>query len=335
MMKKLDITQANQLFLSLPKTKRIFTLSPSYVAADAQRDEGLEANYLCYQEEDSFWMHSFHKAKVLDTQHWDLQSPYGYGGPVTNNSDEGFLARAWSAHKEWCKQNNILVEFVRFHPIAENWRYYGGISHVDRATVAVQLNDRDLMSSYQPRVRTAIRKACATGVTAHWQDVAEGIERFINLYRESMVEIGASKYYLFTDAYFNELAMRPGVRLIECRQGNDLLAVGMFLACGEVLEYHLSASTMVGKRLGATNLLLHFAGEWALDSGFKWLYLGGGTDAREDNPLLFFKAGFSSCHLAFRIGYAIHNEPKYEQLKSRYLQANNKVSKVLFYRKTI
>jgi hypothetical protein len=50
MMKKLDITQANQLFLSLPKTKRIFTLSPSYVAADAQRDEGLEANYLCYRD---------------------------------------------------------------------------------------------------------------------------------------------------------------------------------------------------------------------------------------------------------------------------------------------
>lgn len=332
MFQQLDNAQARLMFERLPNSQRLFTLSPEYVLADELRDEELQTVFLSYQEGDAFWLHGLHKASIPGTSYFDLQSPYGYGGPVTNNTDKNFLARAWAEHARWCHQEGILAEFVRFHPMADNWKFYGGDSKVDRLTVALSLEGEDITASYQTRVRTAIRKATRGGVTTRWERASVHFERFAQFYRQAMKDIGADEYYLFSDPYFCALATSQNSWLGICQQGGSWLAAGLFLASGDVLEYHLSATTQVGKSIGATNLLLHSAAEWAKKTRFRWLYLGGGTDAREDNPLLFFKAGFSQSRKPFRIGHFVHMRPEYNRLKAEFLTINCVNSRVLFYR---
>ncbi len=323
--------EAQALFDSLGGEQRLFTLSPAYALADGQRDSSLEPLFFVWQEEDHFWLHSTHRGKVAGTHWFDLQSPYGYGGPVANCDDPDFLARATSAYRNWCEEEAILAEFVRFHPLAENWRLYGGSVKDDRQTVAIAL-DQPPLPGYSVRARTAVRKAMNAGIHAHWLPAVNHAREFGAFYRQAMAAIHAEPSYHFGDAYFLALMALPGVRLLACRLGGVWLAAGLFLESGDTLEYHLSAASEEGKKWSATHLLLHQAAQTGHESGRRWLYLGGGTDSRENNPLLFFKAGFSSRRFPFRIGYQVFQPAAYEEMKAARAAAGQSTNRVLFYR---
>jgi lipid II:glycine glycyltransferase (peptidoglycan interpeptide bridge formation enzyme) len=111
----------------------------------------------------------------------------------------------------------------------------------------------------------------------------------------------------------------------------EWLSAGIFFNGDVVLEYHLSASTQKGRKLSATNLLIDAAIFYAKGKGKEVLYLGGGSDCMENNPLLFFKSGFSSDRLKFSIGYSIHNDREYQLLKNMYIKSSSN-NNILFYR---
>ena len=178
-----------------------------------------------------------------------------------------------------------------------------------------------------------MRKAEKAGLLVEEQPRAEITSRFADFYRQGMINIGGEASYLFSDAYFSALAELRTVTLLVCRQGNDWLSAGLFLKGELSLEYHLSTTTHIGRKLSATNLLLDVAASWARDCGLESLYLGGGTDGQVDNPLLFFKGSFSPARLPFRYAFCIHQPELYSSLRDSYQQAGGKSSRVLFYRK--
>jgi len=146
-------------FARLDPEKRAPSLHPCYVASDAEHTSGLRPVFFVYEHGDSLFYHGFHLGQVAGTGFADIQSPYGYGGPVASTADGEFLAEAWVSFRQWCKENNVLAEFIRFHPLLENWCYYHGESFEDRQTVWIALQGHDLLSSYSVRARTAVRKA--------------------------------------------------------------------------------------------------------------------------------------------------------------------------------
>lgn len=324
--------EAQELFITLPEEVRLFTVSPYYAWIDAYRDSSLEPVFFVYREDKSFWLHSLHRGVVRGTSWSDLQSPYGYGGPLTNCSDREFICRAWGAWGNWCRNHNVLVEFVRFHPMLSNWKAYGGEIAEDRQTVFLPLISDDLLVGYESRCRTAVRKALKSGIEAKAIEFSQNATTFASFYRESMATIGADSYYLFDDSYFSALARLPGVHLFVCCKDGVWLSAGLFLESGSTMEYHLSATSTLGRKDGATNLLLHFAAEAAKHLECRTLYLGGGTNNLHDNPLLFFKAGFSAARATYCIGYKIHFPDEYADLKRQHLQAGNLSSRILFYR---
>src|ERR1039458_8383092 len=50
----------------------------------------------------------------------DIESVYGYSGPLSTTNDRKFLAEAWGAFSDWCQQQNVVAEFIRFHPLLDN-----------------------------------------------------------------------------------------------------------------------------------------------------------------------------------------------------------------------
>jgi lipid II:glycine glycyltransferase (peptidoglycan interpeptide bridge formation enzyme) len=148
-----------------------------------------------------------------------------------------------------------------------------------------------------------------------------------------MTAIQADPFYLFPKAYFEALLSWRDAELAICKAGDQVLGGAIFLRGGSLMEYHLSATNLHGKRLGANNLLLHSAAERGRSAGLTKLYLGGGTDASQENPLFFFKAGFSSQRAIFKFGGRIHNTEAYESLKQKFAakyEANPR--RILFYR---
>lgn len=326
--------EAVEVYDNFPDTIKAPTLHPSYILADATRDKDLKPVFFVYNEGPALYYHGFHMAPIEGANLKDIQSPYGYGGPLSSSDDLEFLSRAWNAYESWCAENNVLVEFLRFHPLLKNWRFFNGEVIHDRETVWLDLSHEDLMASYSVRVRTAVRKAIKNGLVVEWSNgSADHIRIFMSLYNATMKELGADRLYLFPPEYYQKIFHWDQARLALCRLNNEIIAGAIFLMGPDIMEYHLSAANCKGKKLNATNLLLHEAALLGQQSGCRALYLGGGTDNRPENRLLFFKSGFSKLQASFKIGKKIHRSEDYSQIKRNWEQMHGVISnRILFYR---
>ena len=329
----LSVQDASEFFEALPPALQVPSLHPYYVEADAARDPGISPRYFCHREKGVSFYHGFHVKEIAGTGYRDIQSPYGYGGPVCTSCEPPALARARGEFSAWCAESGILAEFIRFHPMLKNWQYFDGEALVDRSTVCIDLLPDDLLAGYQTRARTAVRKALSNGLSVAWVDAEHFLEVFPGMYRQAMQQIGAQEFYLFQDRYLRELVSWKKVLGAICLCDGEPVACAMFLQGPQLMEYHLSASSERGKKLCAANLILHEAAQQAKARGCRQLHLGGGTDARPDNPLLFFKSGFAPDKAEFRIGKAIHQPRAYASLREDWLERHGQVSnRVLFYR---
>jgi hypothetical protein len=305
---------------------------PNYVQMDALRDNNLKPIYFVYQEQDEYFYHAFHCSVIPNTMFIDIQSPYGYGGAILTTDDPVFLQHAWLAYEIWCKDHNVLVEFIRFHPLLPSNHYIGDV-FLNRQTIYIETQNDDLFTCYETRVRTAIRKAQRLGLSVEWTSAADDYNIFEKIYRDTMKRLQADEYYYFSTDYFNAAQNWQDCRLALCKLDDEVLAASMFLESPYVMEYHLSCSTEQGRKFGASNLLVHEAANYAKFKGIPYVHLGGGTDNRSDNPLLFFKAGFSSHSAQSNLGRKIFFPNEYMEMKQAWEAEHQKPAEwILFYR---
>src|SRR5579859_3761125 len=89
--------EAQQIYDALPAAVRVPSLSPAYVAADARRDATLHPLFFVWRQGSAVFLQSFHEAGIPGHTASDWQSPYGYGGPLGVDLEEGALVQAWQA----------------------------------------------------------------------------------------------------------------------------------------------------------------------------------------------------------------------------------------------
>ena len=118
-----------------------------------------------------------------------------------------------------------MSEFVRFHPLRANHEGAGDVAlrHVqDTVTVDVTQDDDALMAQMASAGRTAVRKAAKAGVEPR---PARDLDRFRDMYVETMRRVGAAERYLFSDEFFERLErMGDGVVMLDAG-----CAAGLFL----------------------------------------------------------------------------------------------------------
>ena len=316
----LSFEQAQAVYEAASLPRQPATLHPGYVAADAARDSRLQPIYLAFQKDGHSWMHCLHLTDVADTPWKDASSPYGYGGPICTTDEPEFIAAAWAAYDAWMAEHKVVVEYVRFHPVLGNERYYGGHVVDNRQVVSVDLTATDFVSGYASRLRQTLKKAQAGGLTYEESALKTRAAEFARYHRAAMREMQTDAFFLFADDYFQRLADSGFAKLGVCSgsAGGDWLAAAVFLDGPGVREYHLAAATGEGRAVGASSLLLHEAALAARAQGMSMLYLGGGSDTRPENPLLFFKSAFSRQRLPYRTGWHVFNTQAYDELKDCY-----------------
>ena len=86
----------------------------------------------------------------IDGGPWfDITTPYGYGGPIIIECEEGYedeLVLAFErSFSEYCKNNKIVSEFIRFHPIIDNAKVFSSIYSIEhiRNTLGTDLKSYD------------------------------------------------------------------------------------------------------------------------------------------------------------------------------------------------
>lgn len=329
----IDRARALELFQTLSAGARTPCLHPNYLSIDALRDSSLQPTYFLFQSADQTFLHPFHYAKIPGTDFYDVQSAYGYGGPVASSMDSGFLSTAWEAYANWCKENQVLAEFIRFHPILANSIGYPGDVVNVRNHVRVQLSDAVQGKGIEKRARTLLKKAENSNLEVRWAKPAEFIPEFKRLYSETMARLQADQFYFFPDSYIEELCRWDVAHLALVQSDGIVSAAAIFLIEGETAEYFLSASDDSARKTGAVTLALQKAFHRALEAGCKHMHLGGGTSSDTTDSLLFFKMGFSPILAPFQFGKRIYNKDEYDRVKSAWERKTGKsAQRVLFYR---
>jgi hypothetical protein len=327
------VEKARKAFFSLSPVFQAPSLHPDYVCADALRDSNLVPSFFIFDLDGDIFYHAFHIGQVPGKDCFDVQSPYGYGGPVATTYEKNFLSRAWDAYFEWCRERRIVAEFIRFHPLLENWRFYWGDVIDDRETVWVDLAIENVLDSYHLLRRRNILKAKQGSLSVSWAPKESFLQYFIPLYEAMLDKKTAAEFYFFNWSYYKALLDCTTCYCAVCWRGNEAVAAGIFLLHGETMEYHLGAASADGQKSGAMTLLLHEAALLAQRRGAKAFHLGGGTDRMPENSLLFFKRGFSDRRGLFKIGKYVHEARLYSNLKFEWeTEHNTTTQQVLFYR---
>lgn len=229
-------------------------------------------------------------------EYYDCETPYGYGGPLFDGRiTECGLQNFCSELYEWAKSNNVVSQFIRFHPVLKNYqpieREFNVINM--KKTVCMDTSSTALICNNMDRKnRNIIRKAKKSGISII-HDKGENIDEFIKLYSETMDRNSADSYYYFGREYYDYLiqSMSNNLEVFYAVYDSSIIAGSIFFHNENQMHYHLSGSLSDYRNLGATNYLLYEAAKWAAKHHISSLHLGGGVGI--EDSLYNFKKQFN------------------------------------------
>lgn len=255
---------------------------------------------------------------IEKNRYYDLSTPYGYGGWIIDG--EGDLETLFVEYTNWCKENNIISEFVRFHPVLRNHNYCLSSYDVVKLgkVVTMDLTSKDIIwNNIISKNRNMIRKAEKNGIRILVGDSKELYETFKVIYDETMKHDNADEYYYFKNEFYEsircDLCDKSKI-FYAVNDENKIISAAIILMSNGKLNYHLSGSVYEYRKYAPTNLLLYSVAAWGSEHRYNTLYLGGGVGAKED-ALLAFKKSFYKGELDdYFIGKKIFDEEKYFEL---------------------
>ena len=267
----------------------------------------------------------------VDDGFYDLETAYGYGGFYTNTDDVIFINKAMKEYTQKCKDENIVAEFVRFHPFNKFPIDYTNLLNFnihDRNVVVKKLSE-NIMASYNAKVRNAVKRATEK---VEIQE-SENIDKFIELYNATMEKNDATDFYFFDKQYYINLLKSNEVKLYEVLHQDEVIAMGFFMFSSDIAHYHLSANSDISYKLNSNYALLDTMFHKAQELGIKYFLLGGGTTTEENDPLLKFKTKFSKELKPFYISGKIYNKEIYVKYNKLWeAQTNEDIKYFLKYR---
>ncbi len=251
---------------------------------------------------------------------YDSVTPYGYGGVLfEGDATEENRKAFWTAYVAKMKEENIVDNFVRYHPVLANAVPMKQISTVIDLgkTVAFDLASPDVIwENIISKNRNMIRKAEKNGIEIkHGKDIVL-FKDFRRIYNATMDKDNAEKYYYFGERFYESIHndLNDNYEMFYAVLNGEIIAMSIMLFGNKQMHYHLSGSMIEYRNLAPSNLLLYKAALWGSEQGYKTFHLGGGVGSGEDN-LYKFKAAFnrnSDCQ--FSIGKEIFDQEKYDEL---------------------
>jgi sugar O-acyltransferase (sialic acid O-acetyltransferase NeuD family) len=303
---------------------------PAYVCLEAERVQG-EPAALYAEEGDRFLLLPlvFRKITLAGEplprfpQAQDAVSPYGYPGFIGNvfleaEESRDFFERAFQGFQERLSAQGVACAFVRLHPLL-NGRPELLASHAhlipQGETVWIDLtqDESELWRQIRPRFRTYLNKLQRKGVQARMDESWQSLERFVDLYNQTMDQVEAESWYYFGLEYFRQLreALGPRIHLCVIEDEGEITSAGLFTECNGIVQYHLSGAETKHRGKHYLKFMLNFVRAWAKARGNLALHLGGGLGARADD-LFQFKAGFSDLRATYYTWRTIFNSEIYQ-----------------------
>lgn len=249
----------------------------------------------------------------------DMETPYGYGGPLCRGDVGQDLAEFKEELAGWCRKEGIVSQFVRFHPLLENGKqtadFFDRTAYMHHTVVMDTSSEDMIIRNMSSKNRNMVRKAEKNGVEIQLDEGLKRLDEFRYIYEQTMDAHKADGFYYFPDGYYD--CMKDGFLdhtvLFHAIYQNQPVSSAIFFYNETYMHYHLSGTLGAFKHLASMNLLLFEAAKFAAGKGIKKLHLGGGIT--ENDSLYGFKKQFNrNGELDFGIGRTIFLPEQYEEL---------------------
>ena len=290
-----------------------------YVKAFQIHGDG-DPQLLYYEADGLKAIYVYMKRKTAIEGYYDSVTPYGYGGVLFDgDTSETNLQAFWNAYVEKMKEEGIVDNFVRYHPVLANAVPMKQISTVIDLgkTIAFDLASPDVIwENIISKNRNMIRKAEKNGITIEHGKGMDLLDKFTEIYNATMDKDHAEEYYYFKRPFYESIDrdLLDNYEMFYAMYEGRLIAMSIMIFANGRLNYHLSGSDIEYRNLAPSNLLLYKAALWGNEQGCKTFHLGGGVGSGEDN-LYKFKAAFNkNSDYQFSIGKEIFDQEKYDQL---------------------
>lgn len=306
----------------------------------AATQENSEAVLYLYEDDNGVVFYPFLKKKITEKciyklhpeeKYYDIESTYGFGGPLffTNKNKELLIDGFRKNFDFFCKSNEIIAEFIRFHPLRCNHIDMNKYINIINANEIVYLNmDNNLDTiwrSYKHCNRKNIKKAENSGIRIIFEETGGKLDDFLNIYIKTMDRNQASDYYYFSREYFNNICNTLNGDFIYFYAIKDEKIIS-----SELILYDQNyAYSFLGGTLEEyfeyrpNNLLKHEIIKELKRRGIRYYVLGGGH--KRHDGIYDFKKSFSPNGTTdFYIGTKIHNEKVYFALIHDWENRNNR-----------
>lgn len=276
---------------------------------------------LLYYEVDGLKaIYVYMKRKTAIEGYYDSVTPYGYGGVLFDgDTSEANLQAFWKTYVEKMKEEGIVDNFVRYHPVLANAIPMKQISTVIDLgkTIAFDLASPEVIwENIISKNRNMIRKAEKNGITIEHGKGMDFFDQFTAIYNATMDKDHAEEYYYFKRPFYESIHndLNDNYEMFYAMYEGRPIAMSIMIFANGRLNYHLSGSDIEYRNLAPSNLLLYKAALWGYEQGCKTFHLGGGVGSGEDN-LYKFKAAFNkNSDYQFSIGKEIFDQEKYDEL---------------------
>lgn len=250
---------------------------------------------------------------LFTNDYFDITSPYGYGGPLGGQfAGDKFWGNFCCCFSDYCRQNRIITEFIRFHPILGNHIRLTGHLNVQKVSCVVSvdltLNEQEIWSGYERNNRKNIRKAGRSGIKVIIEDNPGHFQDFIEIYHHTLARNGASQFYYFNDKFYSSIHHKMKGHFIYAYALKEgcIISAELLLYNDNYLHSFLGGTLDEFYELRPNNILKHEVIMWARQKGIKHFLLGGGY--RENDGIFRYKRCFARNGVRdFYVGKKVHD----------------------------
>jgi len=322
-----DLKEWNETCASFPMHSIPIFHCPDYLQTWQGYEKG-EPYCLYARIGDYQFLYPFFKRRIDEystgEDYYDIFSVYGYGGVVTNDyrCNGKFLTLLNDAIDKWCKEENVIAEFVREYPVNKYIRRTKK-SHV-RNNLILEYDNKwqDFTKLIKKRARRDAMASLKKGCKGKVDTELKSMDGFIGLYRNLCRGKWLPEYYNFPDTYFENVKnkLEKWSFIINVHYHKKVIASSFNFMMNGSIVYHLSASDYQYKNYLPNDLMLYTLIEFGAHNKCRNIFFGGGLTKAKNDSLYRFKEKFANVCLPVHIGTKVHNEKVYEMLCTKWAE---------------
>ena len=200
------VNQWNAYLNSFSAGQKDIYFSEEYVRLAANKQE----TALCAFCKDGEKIMLFPFLRSTYKEYYDFETPYGYGGPISNTSDNDWNEKALKEMMKCFSFEEDIYSNIIIYPLLQNYVIRKNVVHVfdDRKTVSIDtsISEQEIWNNFVSSAQRQVHKAERNGLVFERDNEFKYMEEFKKLYNSTMSRLNADDFYYFNDEYYNNFA---------------------------------------------------------------------------------------------------------------------------------